>query len=157
MPWRPHHTDTISIAAVTTLVVVTPRACCHANTGMVSGPSVAMPTLTLGVAMLAAVVVSRGLCAAVPLPCRRDRRGSCANRSLPQAGIYWLLLMDNYAASFSLVVISCIMCVAIMYIYGRQRLGVPGGSGSGSRGRAARGPRADAACPRRAPQLLQGH
>uniref|UniRef100_A0A8D0KID8 Transporter n=1 Tax=Salvator merianae TaxID=96440 RepID=A0A8D0KID8_SALMN len=35
-----------------------------------------------------------------------------------QAGIYWLLLMDNYAASFSLVVISCIMCVAIMYIYG---------------------------------------
>ena len=36
-----------------------------------------------------------------------------------QAGIYWLLLMDNYAASFSLVIISCIMCVAIMYIYGR--------------------------------------
>ncbi|KAM6128903.1 sodium- and chloride-dependent glycine transporter 1 [Phoenicopterus ruber ruber] len=35
-----------------------------------------------------------------------------------QAGIYWLLLMDNYAASFSLVIISCIMCVAIMYIYG---------------------------------------
>lgn len=41
------------------------------------------------------------------------------NGSLSQAGIYWLLLMDNYAASFSLVVISCIMCVAIMYIYGR--------------------------------------
>ncbi|XP_068263212.1 sodium- and chloride-dependent glycine transporter 1 isoform X2 [Nyctibius grandis] len=37
-----------------------------------------------------------------------------------QAGIYWLLLMDNYAASFSLVVISCIMCVAIMYIYGHR-------------------------------------
>uniref|UniRef100_A0A8B9PST6 Solute carrier family 6 member 9 n=1 Tax=Apteryx owenii TaxID=8824 RepID=A0A8B9PST6_APTOW len=37
-----------------------------------------------------------------------------------QAGIYWLLLMDNYAASFSLVVISCIMCVAIMYIYGHH-------------------------------------
>nr|XP_034980077.1 sodium- and chloride-dependent glycine transporter 1 [Zootoca vivipara] len=37
-----------------------------------------------------------------------------------QAGIYWLLLMDNYAASFSLVVISCIMCVSIMYIYGHQ-------------------------------------
>ncbi|KFQ16156.1 Sodium- and chloride-dependent glycine transporter 1, partial [Leptosomus discolor] len=37
-----------------------------------------------------------------------------------QAGIYWLLLMDNYAASFSLVVISCIMCVAIMYIYGHS-------------------------------------
>lgn len=36
-----------------------------------------------------------------------------------QAGIYWLLLMDNYAASFSLVVISCIMCVSIMYIYGK--------------------------------------
>ncbi|KAK9404342.1 sodium- and chloride-dependent glycine transporter 1 [Crotalus adamanteus] len=35
-----------------------------------------------------------------------------------QAGIYWLSLMDNYAASFSLVVISCIMCVAIMYVYG---------------------------------------
>ncbi|XP_015210793.1 sodium- and chloride-dependent glycine transporter 1 isoform X1 [Lepisosteus oculatus] len=35
-----------------------------------------------------------------------------------QAGIYWLLLMDNYAASFSLVVISCIMCVCIMYVYG---------------------------------------
>ncbi|CAJ0940796.1 unnamed protein product [Ranitomeya imitator] len=35
-----------------------------------------------------------------------------------QAGIYWLLLMDNYAASFSLVIISCIMCVTIMYIYG---------------------------------------
>lgn len=42
-----------------------------------------------------------------------------SNASLSQAGIYWLLLMDNYAASFSLVVISCIMCVAIMYIYGR--------------------------------------
>ncbi|XP_062920511.1 sodium- and chloride-dependent glycine transporter 1 isoform X2 [Mobula hypostoma] len=37
-----------------------------------------------------------------------------------QAGIYWLLLMDNYAASFSLVVISCIMCIAIMYIYGHH-------------------------------------
>ncbi|XP_060253442.1 sodium- and chloride-dependent glycine transporter 1 isoform X1 [Ovis aries] len=37
-----------------------------------------------------------------------------------QAGIYWLLLMDNYAASFSLVIISCIMCVCIMYIYGHQ-------------------------------------
>ncbi|XP_064311329.1 sodium- and chloride-dependent glycine transporter 1 [Phalacrocorax carbo] len=37
-----------------------------------------------------------------------------------QAGIYWLLLMDNYAASFSLVIISCIMCVAIMYIYGHH-------------------------------------
>uniref|UniRef100_A0A8C5QZZ9 Transporter n=1 Tax=Leptobrachium leishanense TaxID=445787 RepID=A0A8C5QZZ9_9ANUR len=39
-----------------------------------------------------------------------------------QAGIYWLLLMDNYAASFSLVIISCIMCVAIMYIYGNCKL-----------------------------------
>ncbi|XP_069794949.1 sodium- and chloride-dependent glycine transporter 1 isoform X2 [Narcine bancroftii] len=38
-----------------------------------------------------------------------------------QAGIYWLLLMDNYAASFSLVVISCIMCIAIMYIYGHDK------------------------------------
>ncbi|XP_064197800.1 sodium- and chloride-dependent glycine transporter 1 isoform X2 [Anguilla rostrata] len=37
-----------------------------------------------------------------------------------QAGIYWLLLMDNYAASFSLVVISCIMCICIMYIYGHK-------------------------------------
>ncbi|XP_066865421.1 sodium- and chloride-dependent glycine transporter 1 isoform X11 [Kogia breviceps] len=37
-----------------------------------------------------------------------------------QAGIYWLLLMDNYAASFSLVVISCIMCMSIMYIYGHH-------------------------------------
>ncbi|XP_025120005.2 sodium- and chloride-dependent glycine transporter 1 isoform X3 [Bubalus bubalis] len=37
-----------------------------------------------------------------------------------QAGIYWLLLMDNYAASYSLVIISCIMCVSIMYIYGHQ-------------------------------------
>ncbi|XP_077306890.1 sodium- and chloride-dependent glycine transporter 1 isoform X1 [Lithobates pipiens] len=37
-----------------------------------------------------------------------------------QAGIYWLLLMDNYAASFSLVIISCIMCVSIMYIYGHR-------------------------------------
>ncbi|NXR03446.1 SC6A9 protein, partial [Sagittarius serpentarius] len=37
-----------------------------------------------------------------------------------RAGIYWLLLMDNYAASFSLVIISCIMCVAIMYIYGHR-------------------------------------
>ena len=27
--------------------------------------------------------------------------------------------MDNYAASFSLVIISCIMCVSIMYIYGK--------------------------------------
>ena len=37
-----------------------------------------------------------------------------------QAGIYWLLLMDNYAASFSLVVISCIMCICVMYIYGKN-------------------------------------
>lgn len=37
-----------------------------------------------------------------------------------QAGIYWLLLMDNYAASFSLVIISCIMCVCIMYVYGKE-------------------------------------
>ncbi|KAM7401286.1 hypothetical protein PAMA_005462 [Pampus argenteus] len=37
-----------------------------------------------------------------------------------QAGIYWLLLMDNYAASFSLVIISCIMCICIMYIYGHR-------------------------------------
>ncbi|XP_064415508.1 sodium- and chloride-dependent glycine transporter 1 isoform X1 [Latimeria chalumnae] len=37
-----------------------------------------------------------------------------------QAGIYWLLLMDNYAASFSLVIISCIMCVAVMYMYGHH-------------------------------------
>lgn len=38
-----------------------------------------------------------------------------------QAGIYWLLLMDNYAASFSLVIISCIMCICIMYIYGKRK------------------------------------
>ncbi|XP_042631733.1 sodium- and chloride-dependent glycine transporter 1-like isoform X1 [Cyprinus carpio] len=37
-----------------------------------------------------------------------------------RAGIYWLLLMDNYAASFSLVVISCIMCICIMYVYGHK-------------------------------------
>lgn len=37
-----------------------------------------------------------------------------------QAGIYWLLLMDNYAASFSLVVISCIMCICVMYVYGKE-------------------------------------
>lgn len=57
----------------------------------------------------------------VLVPCQQQwyRRGSWANVSVFQAGIYWLLLMDNYAASFSLVVISCIMCVAIMYIYGR--------------------------------------
>ncbi|CAL8347840.1 unnamed protein product [Merluccius merluccius] len=36
------------------------------------------------------------------------------------AGIYWLLLMDNYAASFSLVLISCIMCICVMYIYGHR-------------------------------------
>uniref|UniRef100_A0AAY4AWN4 Transporter n=1 Tax=Denticeps clupeoides TaxID=299321 RepID=A0AAY4AWN4_9TELE len=40
--------------------------------------------------------------------------------SLAQAGIYWLLLMDNYAASFSLVIISCIMCICIMYVYGHK-------------------------------------
>lgn len=39
--------------------------------------------------------------------------------SAVQAGIYWLLLMDNYAASFSLVIISCIMCICVMYIYGK--------------------------------------
>ncbi|XP_068458303.1 sodium- and chloride-dependent glycine transporter 1 isoform X1 [Clinocottus analis] len=38
-----------------------------------------------------------------------------------RAGIYWLLLMDNYAASFSLVVISCIMCICIMYVYGHKK------------------------------------
>ncbi|CAF97733.1 unnamed protein product, partial [Tetraodon nigroviridis] len=38
-----------------------------------------------------------------------------------QAGIYWLLLMDNYAASFSLVIISCIMCVCVMYVYGHRK------------------------------------
>ena len=37
-----------------------------------------------------------------------------------QAGIYWLLLMDNFAASFSLVLISCIMCICVMYIYGEE-------------------------------------
>lgn len=37
-----------------------------------------------------------------------------------QAGIYWLLLMDNYAASFSLVIISCIMCICVMYVYGKE-------------------------------------
>ncbi|XP_042339268.1 sodium- and chloride-dependent glycine transporter 1-like, partial [Plectropomus leopardus] len=37
-----------------------------------------------------------------------------------QAGIYWLLLMDNYAASFSLVIISCIMCICVMYVYGHR-------------------------------------
>ncbi|CAL9689121.1 unnamed protein product [Knipowitschia caucasica] len=37
-----------------------------------------------------------------------------------RAGIYWLLLMDNYAASFSLVIISCIMCICVMYIYGHK-------------------------------------
>lgn len=37
-----------------------------------------------------------------------------------RAGIYWLLLMDNYAASFSLVVISCIMCICVMYVYGHR-------------------------------------
>ncbi|CAB1317517.1 unnamed protein product [Coregonus sp. 'balchen'] len=37
------------------------------------------------------------------------------------AGIYWLLLMDNYAASFSLVIISCIMCICIMYVYGHKK------------------------------------
>uniref|UniRef100_H2RMJ4 Transporter n=1 Tax=Takifugu rubripes TaxID=31033 RepID=H2RMJ4_TAKRU len=38
-----------------------------------------------------------------------------------RAGIYWLLLMDNYAASFSLVIISCIMCVCVMYVYGHRK------------------------------------
>lgn len=92
----------------------------------VSRLSATMATPALGVAMPTAAVVA-GLFVAVPpsapvpRPCRRRRyrRGSRANVSLSQAGIYWLLLMDNYAASFSLVVISCIMCVAIMYIYGR--------------------------------------
>uniref|UniRef100_A0A8C9ZES4 Transporter n=1 Tax=Sander lucioperca TaxID=283035 RepID=A0A8C9ZES4_SANLU len=40
------------------------------------------------------------------------------NCTLPTGGIYWLLLMDNYAASFSLVIISCIMCICVMYVYG---------------------------------------
>lgn len=44
----------------------------------------------------------------------------CHFVSVVQAGIYWLLLMDNYAASFSLVVISCIMCICIMYVYGKS-------------------------------------
>ena len=32
---------------------------------------------------------------------------------------YWLLLVDNYVASYSLVIISCVMCVSIMNIYGK--------------------------------------
>lgn len=32
--------------------------------------------------------------------------------------------MDNYAASFSLVIISCIMCICIMYIYGKEGKGL---------------------------------
>ncbi|XP_075117701.1 sodium- and chloride-dependent glycine transporter 1-like [Leptodactylus fuscus] len=52
------------------------------------------------------------------------RRPLWTHTSTPEeglaAGIYWLLLMDNYAASFSLVIISCIMCVTIMYIYGHR-------------------------------------
>uniref|UniRef100_A0AAY4ASV6 Transporter n=1 Tax=Denticeps clupeoides TaxID=299321 RepID=A0AAY4ASV6_9TELE len=55
--------------------------------------------VTLGVAVL-------GFLLGVPLTTR--------------AGIYWLLLMDNYAASFSLVIISCIMCICIMYVYGHK-------------------------------------
>ncbi|KAI5104000.1 sodium- and chloride-dependent glycine transporter 1 isoform X1 [Silurus meridionalis] len=55
--------------------------------------------ITLGVAVL-------GFLLGVPLTTR--------------AGIYWLLLMDNYAASFSLVIISCIMCICIMYVYGHK-------------------------------------
>ena len=50
------------------------------------------------------------------------RRLTCMSHfvSVVQAGIYWLLLMDNYAASFSLVVISCIMCICLMYVYGKS-------------------------------------
>lgn len=50
----------------------------------------------------------------LPYPC-----GPCVTSLWLQAGIYWLLLMDNYAASFSLVIISCIMCICIMYVYGK--------------------------------------
>uniref|UniRef100_A0A8C5CVA5 Transporter n=1 Tax=Gadus morhua TaxID=8049 RepID=A0A8C5CVA5_GADMO len=57
------------------------------------------PIVTLGVAII-------GFCLGVPLT--------------TQAGIYWLLLMDNFAASFSLVLISCIMCICVMYIYGHR-------------------------------------
>ncbi|XP_059914693.1 sodium- and chloride-dependent glycine transporter 1 [Gadus macrocephalus] len=57
------------------------------------------PIVTLGVAII-------GFCLGVPLT--------------TQAGIYWLLLMDNFAASFSLVLISCIMCICVMYIYGHK-------------------------------------
>ncbi|KAJ3595230.1 hypothetical protein NHX12_004534 [Muraenolepis orangiensis] len=57
------------------------------------------PVVTLGVAVI-------GFTLGVPLT--------------TQAGIYWLLLMDNYAASFSLVIISCIMCICVMYIYGHK-------------------------------------
>lgn len=76
----------------------------------------------------------------------------------PQAGIYWLLLMDNYAASFSLVVISCIMCVSIMYIYGECYLPCPSVS------LAWTGPLCSPELPMlprprlsRAPELLPGH
>lgn len=75
-----------------------------------------------------------------------------------QAGIYWLLLMDNYAASFSLVVISCIMCVSIMYIYGECYLPCPSVS------LAWTGPLCSPELPMlprprlsRAPELLPGH
>ncbi|XP_061423807.1 sodium- and chloride-dependent glycine transporter 1 isoform X1 [Lethenteron reissneri] len=38
-----------------------------------------------------------------------------------QAGIYWILLLDNYAASFSLVIISCFLCIGINWIYGFRK------------------------------------
>nr|XP_042707455.1 sodium- and chloride-dependent glycine transporter 1 [Chrysemys picta bellii] len=70
--------------------------------------------VTLGMAVV-------GFLLGIPLTTQVRARGSLPGVPLTtQAGIYWLLLMDNYAASFSLVIISCIMCVSIMYIYGWQ-------------------------------------
>lgn len=85
------------------------------------------PGVLMGMGGTCATVIATVLEPSLPWNCGGIRAGCCRGGpgaatptgSLSQAGIYWLLLMDNYAASFSLVVISCIMCIAIMYIYGR--------------------------------------
>uniref|UniRef100_UPI00358EBFCB sodium- and chloride-dependent glycine transporter 1-like n=1 Tax=Myxine glutinosa TaxID=7769 RepID=UPI00358EBFCB len=53
--------------------------------------------VTLGVAII-------GLLFGIPLTTR--------------AGVYWISLVDSYAASFSLVIISCFLCIGINWVYG---------------------------------------
>lgn len=46
---------------------------------------------------------------------------SIANQPPDQSGIYWLQLMDKYAANWSVLIIAIIECILIAWLYGSER------------------------------------